>query len=205
MIQCVIFDFDGTLVDSEILCNQAFLDLIPSINVPVEELVQNYSGRKLAWIFSDIEKRFGCKLMPNIEQLYRHRVAELFESELQAFEGVHRALDDISVPVCIATSAPLSKVQPALIQTNLASYFGRNIFSSYAIGSWKPEPDIFLHAARCMNVAPRHCLVVEDSVAGIEASNAAGMSAVQFCGSGHPFHSHYFHSYDELSSLIPTQ
>lgn len=202
MIQCVIFDFDGTLVDSETLCNQAFLDLIPSINVPLEEMVKNYSGRKLAWIFSDIEKQFNCKLSKNIEQDYRNRVAELFDSHLEAFDGVHQALDKISVPVCIATSAPISKVAPALQKTNLSEYFKTNVFSSYAIGSWKPEPDIFLYAAKRMEVAPQNCLVIEDSAAGIEAASAAGMSAVQFCGSRQPFHSNFIHSYDELSSWI---
>ena len=204
MIHCVIFDFDGTLVDSEALCNQAFLDLIPSINVPIEELVKNYSGRKLAWIFSDIEKQFDCKLSPNIENDYRYRVAELFDLHLEAFEGVHQALDEISVPICIATSAPITKVEPALQRTNLSKYFKANIFSSYAIGSWKPEPDIFLHASKHMDVAPQNCLVVEDSVAGIEAATAAGMSSVQFCGSRQPFHSNFMHIYDELGQWILT-
>lgn len=204
MIQCVIFDFDGTLVDSEALCNQAFLDLIPSINVPVEKLVESYSGRKLAWIFADIEKRFDCKLSPNIEQQYRNRVAELFDTNLEAYEGVHRVLDEISVPICIATSAPIGKVEPALRKTNLENYFVSNVFSSYAIGSWKPEPDIFLYASQRMNVAPQHCLVIEDSVAGIEAATAAGMSAIQFCGSRQPFHKNFIHSYDELNSWIST-
>ncbi len=204
MIQCVIFDFDGTLVDSEALCNQAFLDLIPSIDVSVEKLVESYSGRKLAWIFSDIEEQFGCKLPPNIEQQYRNRVAELFDTKLEAFEGVHKALDEITVPICIATSAPIGKVEPALEKTNLAKYFVSNVFSSYAIGSWKPEPDIFLYASQRMNVAPQHCLVIEDSIAGIEAATAAGMSSVQFCGSRQPFHTNFIHSYDELSSWIST-
>ena len=202
MIQCVIFDFDGTLVDSEKLCNQAFTDLIPAINISIDELVQQYSGRKLSWIFSDIEKQFDCTLSSNIEQQYRSRVAELFESHLEAFDGVHNALDTISMPVCIATSAPDSKVMPALRKTNLLKYFEDKVFSSYTIGSWKPEPDIFLHAANCMNAAPRHCLVLEDSVAGIEAANAAGMLSVQYCGSRAPFHKNYIHSYAELGQWL---
>ena len=204
MIQCVIFDFDGTLVDSETLCNQAFFDLIPSINVPIEEIVKRYSGRKLAWVFSDIEKRFDCKLSPNIEKDYRERVAELFDSHLKAFDGVHQALNEISVPICIATSAPINKVEPALQKTNLSKYFKTNIFSSYAIGSWKPEPDIFLYAAKLMEIAPQDCLVVEDSVAGVEAASAAGMRSVQFCGSRQPFHSNFIHSYNELGQWVPT-
>ncbi len=140
----------------------------------------------------------------NIEQQYRNRVVELFDTNLEAFEGVHKALDEISVPICIATSAPICQVEPALTKTNLANYFVSKVFSSYAIGSWKPEPDIFLYASQRMNVAPQHCLVIEDSAAGIEEAAAAGMSSIQFCGSRQPCHSNYIHSYDELSSCIST-
>ena len=202
MIRCVIFDFDGTLVDSETLCNQAFLDVIPSLNTSVENLTGRYTGGKLAWIFSDIEQQFKCTMPPAVEQLYRNRVTELFQSSLQAFEGVHQVLDNIALPICIATSAPLGKVEPALAKTNLAKYFSKNVYSSYTINSWKPEPDIFLHAAEKMNVAPQNCLVVEDSKPGIQAATAAGMKAVQFCSSGQSFHSNVVFSYAELEHFI---
>jgi len=139
---------DGTLVDSETLCNQAFKDLIPEITEPVEGLVNRYSGRKLAWIFNDIEKRFECSIPDNFEQSYRQRVEALFNSDLKAFPGVHKALESIKTPICIATSAPLKKVKHVLSITGLAQHFDGNLFSSYEIGSWKPEPDIFLHAAK---------------------------------------------------------
>ncbi|MDD2725122.1 MAG: HAD hydrolase-like protein, partial [Methylovulum sp.] len=54
---CIIFDLDGTLVDSEGLCNQAFLDLLPQLNDTVESLIQRYRGKKLASILVDIESR----------------------------------------------------------------------------------------------------------------------------------------------------
>jgi len=187
---------DGTLIDSEILCNQAFKDLIPHIDVPVASLVTSFSGRKLAWIFSEIEERFRCKLPEDIEERYRRRVEELFDSELAAFTGVHEALEEIELPICIATSAPLKKATHALSKTGLYRYFDGKIYSSYEIGSWKPEPDIFLHAARQMNVMPNNCLVVEDSAAGIEAAQKAGMKVVQFSCEN------VFSHYSELSQTI---
>jgi HAD superfamily hydrolase (TIGR01509 family) len=195
---------DGTLVDSETLCNQAYKDLIPEITVPVESLVGLYRGRKLAWIFNDIEKRFNCSLPDTFEQNYRQRVATLFDSNLKAFPRVHEALESIEMPICIATSAPLKKVNHVLSITGLAQYFDENLFSSYEIGSWKPEPDIFLHAAKSMNVSPSNCLVVEDSAAGIEAALSAGMKVAQFCNVRQALCDTIFSDYGELVELIST-
>ncbi|MES5047126.1 HAD-IA family hydrolase [Rhizobium nepotum] len=64
--------------------------------------------------------------------------------------------------------------------SGLATYFGSNLYSSYVVGSWKPEPGLFLHAARSMGYAPKTCIVVEDSPVGIQAANAAGMTALHY-------------------------
>lgn len=193
---------DDTLIDSEMLCNQAFKDLIPEINVPLESLVSSFGGRKLGWIFTEIEERFNCTLPVDIEQRYRRRVEELFDSDLTAFEGVHEALESIEMPICIATSAPIKKVKHALHKTGLTKYFDGKFYSSYEIGSWKPEPDIFLHAARQMNTLPSNCLVVEDSAAGIEAAQKAGMKVVQFSRGKAPLCETVFSDYTELGSII---
>ena len=78
----------------------------------------------------------------------------------------------------MASSGPLKKIEQALEVTELAKFFSGNVFSSYEVDSWKPEPGIFLHASKAMNVAPEQCLVVEDSEAGIEAGLAGGMTVV---------------------------
>lgn len=198
----MIFDMDGTLIDSETLCNQAFKDLVPEIDASVEFLVNLFSGRKLAWIFNEIEERFSCTLPDDIEPQYRRRVEELFDSDLSAFDGVHSALEAIDIPFCIATSAPLKKVEHALSTTGLEKYFDGKVFSSYQIGSWKPEPQIFLYAAKQMNVLPSNCLVVEDSAAGIEAARAAGMRVVQFNRGGPHLCQTVFSHYNDLGKLI---
>jgi HAD superfamily hydrolase (TIGR01509 family) len=180
----VIFDLDGTLVDSETLCNQAFLDLVPALSDPVDVLVDRYRGKKLADILRDIESRIDTPLAENFEQLYRRRVAERFASDLKPIPGVPEMLGAMQHPFCIASSGPPAKIAHALEVTKLAPHFGERIYSSYEVGSWKPEPGLFLHAAAAMGFAPENCVVVEDSPVGLEAAAAAGMRALHYTPQG---------------------
>lgn len=165
---CVIFDLDGTLVDSEGLCNQAFLDLLPDVDDGVETLTQRYRGRKLSQIIADLEARLARSLPGDFEKTYRERVAELFATELRPMPGVPDMLDALAHPCCIASSGPLPKIRQALEVSRIQQYFGDNLFSSYEIKSWKPDPGLFLHAASSMGFSPAMCVVVEDSDMGIE-------------------------------------
>ncbi|MEF3074718.1 HAD-IA family hydrolase [Methylobacter sp. Wu1] len=181
---CVIFDLDGTLVDSEGLCNQAFLDLLPQLNETVASVTQRYRGKKLAQILADLERRLCRKLPDAFEQQYRQRVAELFSYELKPMPGVFEMLDIMNFPKCIASSGPPLKIRQALQVSGLAPYFGNNLFSSYEVSSWKPEPGLFQYAAKAMGFVPSQCVVIEDSEVGIEAAAAAGMRAFQYVRNG---------------------
>jgi HAD superfamily hydrolase (TIGR01509 family) len=184
---CVIFDLDGTLVDSEALCNQAFLDLLPQLNETVDALMLRYRGKKLAAILGDIENRLGRKLPEAFEQYYRQRVSELFCSELKPMPGAIEMLDALNLPKCIASSGPMPKIRQSLKISGLASYFGDNLFSSYDVGSWKPEPGLFQHAAKAMGFAHVRCVVIEDSDVGIEAATVAGMRVFRYVRKGENF------------------
>ena len=180
---CVIFDLDGTLVDSEGLCNQAFLDLLPQLNDTLETLTARYRGKKLAPILTDLENRLHLCLPDTFEQHYRRHVAELFARQLKPMPGVIEMLKAVSSPKCIASSGPLLKIRQALQVSGLAPYFEDRIFSSYEIGSWKPEPDLFQYAANAMGFMPSQCVVIEDSDVGIVAAAAAGMKSYRYVNS----------------------
>jgi HAD superfamily hydrolase (TIGR01509 family) len=181
---CVIFDLDGTLVDSETLCNQAFLDLLPDLNEPVSSLLLRYRGRKLTNIFSDLEARLSMTLPGDFEQTYRARVAELMQLELKLMPGVADMLAALPYPKCIASSGPPAKIAQALEICSLSSHFGPHLYSSHTVGSWKPEPDLFLHAAKAMGFEPDRCAVIEDSDVGVEAAMRAGMHAFHYLPKG---------------------
>ena len=80
----------------------------------------------------------------------------------------------------MASSGPPEKIATSLSLTGLRPFFEGRVFSSYDVGVWKPDPGLFLHAARAMGVAPGDCVVVEDSLPGIQAGLAAGMTVFAF-------------------------
>lgn len=177
---CVIFDLDGTLVDSETICMQVLADLLPECSAPVEQLLHRYRGESLSSIFQDIEKRLSRKLPLNFEALYRATLSRRFAQGLKPMPGVLPMLRQMKHRRCIASGGPSDKIIQTLDLSGLAPYFGTNLFSSYDLASFKPDPGLFLHAARKMGFEPRQCVVVEDSLVGIQAAKAAGMVALLY-------------------------
>ncbi len=179
-VRCVIFDLDGTLVDSEPVTSRALLDLLPDLHDDEDALVARYRGRQMAFVLADIEQRLKRSLPANFEELYRGRVDDLFATQLKQMPGAADMLSALRLPQGIASSGPMAKIRRSLSLTGLSGFFGGRLYSSYDINSWKPDPGLFLHAADRMGFAPDACLVVEDSDVGISAALAAGMSVVRY-------------------------
>ncbi len=182
MTQCIIFDCDGTLVDSEYLCNLALEIKLKeyAVKESANEMMDRFRGCQLASILKSLEEQHRINLAEDFVPSYRSLVDTLFEKRLQPCEGVAEMLSSLAFPKCVASSGPPAKIRKALNLTGLACHFNDNIFSSYEIGSWKPEPGIFLHAAKEMGYSPAHCVVVEDSLVGVIAAQRAEMRAILY-------------------------
>ncbi len=203
MAGCVIFDLDGTLIDSETHCLQALVEIIPGLSLSPAELLLRFRGRKLDAIFGDICAEIDCELPDDIELTYRKRSNAPISKFGVSFSGVEHALSCIDLPICVASGGPLSKIEMLLSKNGLLEFFGGSLFSSYHVNSWKPSPDLFLHASRSMGAMPERCIVVEDSEVGISAAIAAGMTPVHFCETGaKPLSSYNFSHYSQLSDII---
>ena len=185
--ELVIFDCDGVLVDSEPIINRAHADALTACGYPIteQELVGRFCGMSDPEMFGIIERERG-RALPAI---YAERVGAIIENafrrSLAAIEGVAEVLDWLRRPVCVASSSAPEQIRLKLEVTGLLARFGENLFSAAMVARGKPAPDLFLYAAQRLATAPQHCLVIEDSPAGIDAAVAAGMTAVGFCGGGH--------------------
>ena len=203
--RCVIFDLDGTLVDSELLSTRVLLEMVPRLQESADTLTRAYRGWRFASIIADVEQRVGGKLADSFETSFRERVAEVFAKDLQTIPEVPAMLASLRHTCCVASSAPLAKIHHALEVTGLDGYFNGNLFSCYQINSWKPAPDIFLYTAREMGFAPAQCVVVEDSEVGVQAGTAAGMTVFQYEPSAPPEKTtvgYRFNAMEKLTELL---
>ncbi|MEP6670703.1 MAG: HAD family hydrolase [Chthoniobacter sp.] len=186
-LSLLIFDCDGVLVDSEEIGIGVLLDVAKEhgpLAMELSEAMQLFRGRKMAECADILAERLGRPLPENFIPEVRVRTAEAFRRDLKAIPGIHEALREITIPVCVASNGPREKIELSLSVTGLLPRFEGRIFSSYEVGSWKPDPGLYLHAAAAMGVAPADCAVVEDSVLGTRAGVAAGMRVFAYTPEG---------------------
>lgn len=176
----VIFDCDGVLVDSEKLGNGVLVEALNALGYQVSaaETETRFRGMRLAVCLDILERESGIPLPDSFEADLRQRMAAAFRTHLQPVEGAAKLIRSMRIPFCVASSGPRAKIEGNLRTTNLYSYFADAIFSAYEIGSWKPDPGLFLAAAHHFSIAPRDCIVVEDSFVGVSAGKAANMTVL---------------------------
>ena len=178
----MIFDCDGVLVDTELIANRVLASLLTEAGIPTtfDDCMQDYRGRAMTSVIAAATERLGAPLPFDVAERYYAEVKAVFRRELEPVPGVIAALDRIDLPSCVASSGPHHKMEVTLRHTGLWDRFEGRIFSASEVGTGKPAPDLFLHAARQMGFDPATTAVVEDSLPGIQAACAAGMRALAF-------------------------
>lgn len=174
--KCVIFDCDGVLVDSEGITAKVIAEITAELGVAMDEafILDTFMGKSFNDIMRYLEIQISGRLPDNFEQHYRQKTFAAFQTDLKPIPGIHSVLENLEVPYCVASSGPSSKIRHNLSLTGLIEKFENRIFSCYDIQVWKPQPDIFLHAAKTMGFEPHECAVVEDSPIGVQAALAGG-------------------------------
>lgn len=183
-LELVIFDCDGVLVDSERLAVRIDVQVLAKLGwvVTEAEVIERFVGRSDKSIKVDIEAQLGRPLPDDWEHEFQSLYRAAFAAELTPVPGVVAALDQITLPTCVASSGSHDKMRYTLGLTGLYERFAGRIFSAHEVARGKPAPDLFLYAASRMGVDPAACAVVEDSRYGIEAARTAGMRAFGFAG-----------------------
>lgn len=187
----IIWDFDGVLADSEHLWVQNWADTLHKLynfTLTPEMQKQYLEGKadktKVELLAHDfpqlkLDDKFWAEIHQNEDRL--------IASELTLTENIEQILEDKDFAQCVATGATLEKHNKKTVKLSLGKYFDEhNTFTAYMVANGKPAPDIFLYAAKTMGFAPQHCLVIEDSLAGIKAAKAADIPVIAYIGAtGH--------------------
>ena len=189
-IGLVIFDCDGVLVDSEPLAMRVLLEGLGEFGYAIAEeaAYERFLGRSLANMQAVLRAEYGSELSPDRLERMRQRLFEVYRQELLPISGVAAMLDrldPLAIPRCVASSSQMERLRVSLEVTGLLPRFTPHLFSATIVAQGKPAPDLFLHVAERMAVGPKACLVIEDSAAGIEAAQRAGMRVFGFVGGGH--------------------
>ena len=183
----VIFDCDGVLVDSELIgCRVEALALSRlGLAITAEEILERFTGATAVETFRTLEAEHGQPLPEDFVPRVKEAIRAGFSRELQASAGVAAALEQIELPICVASSSDPARIEHSLRVAGLLERFTPHLFSAVAVERGKPAPDLFLHAARRMAAPPAQCVVIEDSSRGVQAGVAAGMRVLGFTGGSH--------------------
>jgi len=177
-----IFDCDGVLVDSEPVANRVFTDALAELGLGIEhaEVCRDFVGLSMRCCMEIVERRLGRAVPDGFVEELQRRTFDAFRAGLRPVPGVVAALGRIALPTCVASSGEHEKMRLTLGLTGLLPRFEGRMFSATDVERSKPHPDLFLHAARSLDVPPADCAVVEDSVPGVRAAVAAGMCALGY-------------------------
>jgi HAD superfamily hydrolase (TIGR01509 family) len=183
----VIFDCDGVLVDSEMLSAGVLMQMMGEIGLPITETIfrTDFLGRSFASASARAEARFGKPMPDGIQQQYRDRLLREMHNHLLPMPGVVTVLKNLSAPYCLATGSSPQRLATSLGVTQLAVFFEGRCSTASEVAYGKPAPDLFLLAAERMKAQPEKCLVIEDSLTGVEAGLAANMQVWRFMGGSH--------------------
>jgi HAD superfamily hydrolase (TIGR01509 family) len=174
------------LVDSERLscgCLQALL-AEHGVRMELPEVYARFLGRGFGAV-ADHLRTTPAGLPADFRSRFESAVNAAFRQSLRPVDGIRDLLVSLRVPYCLASSSGLERIALSLSVTGLQDLFAGRIFAGEMVPRGKPAPDLFLHAAKTMGVAPGRSLVIEDSAPGIAAAGAAGMTVWAFTGGGH--------------------
>ena len=184
MFDHLICDCDGVLVDSEVIADRVIVAALTARfpGIDFESAARAAYGQRTSVFLAELEQRFSIVIPEGFAAQIERDIEAAFERARAPIAGVAQALANTPLPAAVVSNQGPTRIAASLARAGLAERFGARVFSAEHVARPKPHPDLYLHAARALGVDPARCLVVEDSVAGLTAARAAGMTTIAFVG-----------------------
>jgi HAD superfamily hydrolase (TIGR01509 family) len=183
---CLLFDSDGTLVDSEILLAEVMAEVLSHYDLPFTALryIREFRGVRFLTIVNTLEQTYGAlapDALEEMENTLRAKMEDRMREQLLPMPGMRDALAALRGHDCaVVSNGPERKVRCAMQSSGLAEFFGDNLFSAYTLKLWKPDPRLYQAAARLMGYPLEQCVVIDDAAVGVQAGLLAGMHVIHF-------------------------
>ena len=181
----VIFDCDGVLVDSERITSRVWAGLLSGVGLPTttEESLATYLGNSMPRCIEIVTEKLGRTPPDDLLPRFFAAVKVALEQEVTPVTGVVEvldALDAAGIPHGVASNGEYEKMRTTLGTTGLLARLDGRYYSAVDVARPKPAPDLFLHVAQQLGLAPARTLVVEDSPLGVLGAHAAGMTVIGY-------------------------
>jgi beta-phosphoglucomutase-like phosphatase (HAD superfamily) len=188
MAGLIIYDCDGTLIDTETIYGEESLKGIHALGLAgwtMERYVETMVGIPYPECWRPVEEEYGRPFPPGFLADLNVEIDRRMAAGAPVIAGVVESVSAIPGPRCVASSTALPNLRRNLATAGIIHLFEPHVFSASQVARGKPAPDVFLHAAAQMGHDPADCLVIEDSVPGVEAARRAGMRVIGFTGASH--------------------
>jgi beta-phosphoglucomutase-like phosphatase (HAD superfamily) len=189
-IKAILFDFDGVIVDSEILSARAISETLTGLDCPTTsaEAIARYTGLSRPDTLAAIKALWGARCPDDVDQRLSDNADRHFAAGLPAIAG---AIDFITgpaaaLPKAIGSSSALAYLDRHVDALGLRSSFGAHVYSGREhVSRGKPYPDLYLHAAKQIGIEPQDCAIIEDSPTGARAAVASGAHVIGLAAASH--------------------
>ncbi len=190
MIKNIIFDFDGVLVDSEILVAKAFAKYMQKYAIEIDENeFANFAGKKTVQVIDILSQKYSIKDQEKFFTDIMGIASNIYKNELTAIEGARNFLHNIKLSLYIGSNSTKDRILSGLHKVKLNKYFNpEKIYSFDLVGKAKPDPAIYLKAIVDNNLNKNETIIIEDSVVGVKAAANADVKVIGLTAGGHWYH-----------------
>ena len=187
MIKNIIFDFDGVLVDSEILVAKAFAKYIQNLGIDIDEKeFASYAGKKTVQVIDILSKKYSIKDQEKFFTYIMEIASNIYKKELTTVKGAYDFVSNLKFNMFIGSNSMKERIIDGLQRVKLDKYFKpEQVYSFDLVDNPKPDPDVYLKALEDNNLIKTETIIIEDSAVGVMAGVAANVKVIGLTAGGH--------------------
>ena len=187
MIKNIIFDFDGVLVDSEILVAKAFAKYMQKFGIEVDEKeFASFAGKKTVQVIDILSKKYSIEDQQKFFTDIMDIASNIYKKELTTVKGAYDFVSNLKLNIFIGSNSMKERIIDGLQRVKLDKYFQpKQVYSFDLVEKPKPDPDIYLKVIEDNNLIKAETIIIEDSEVGVMAGVAAGVKVIGLTAGGH--------------------